>query len=537
MIESIGTIILSTSHFFELLLYSCMNTLYMIEEEFLSNDGGNLISHGDIKPGNIILDSTKTIPVIDIIDFGTCGPSNGYNFAATGLYLAPERMGNTNCEKEILLACLTTNSVATTLDSRSPREYGNGDDLYALSITMLEFLMCESIEQKYGNIPLIAGKKFYNDFISSERYNFYKNRIPEILDMIEKSLTSKPKDRQDYFFNFKKSEYYEMLKSKEKQLQMKRDVALFFALIPDNNESSFQLPTQLFKHPEFLDPNKFDGFKMESNRTSMDQTPSPMHQYYLKILKPYFGEETFKIVKCQVNKSLDIICRRASSRDRLHGGDRGVRGPAEERDRSPTSTPMFSRSISGNSPAEALQRDYDHFKQLENYQRESERTLAMIQDQIDRCHQSTSALPEDSAQARNSSRESAPSRVFSPSARVLPIRPVSEYAYIDLVRFVVGTVIIANLTFDEAKSMLAEHRRNNPSPSWVADDATGVRQYFTPRENRFGSTDPNSGFGGNDIRYNQRAQSGNQRERETGRRSNGQNSRSKASSSRSKASQ
>ena len=75
------------------------------------------------------------------------------------------------------------------------------------------------------------------------------------------------------------------------------------------------------------------------------------------------------------------------------------------------------------------------------------------------------------------------------------------------------------MTTAEAQRRIAQHRRDNPSPQFVRDNATGVRQYFQERPRRFGNSGVTSSFGGEDIRETQdvspsRGLGGSQRDRE-----------------------
>ena len=184
--------------------------------------------------------------------------------------------------------------------------------------------------------------------------------------------------------------------------------------------------------------------------------------------------------------------------------------PVRQPQSSPEPNIRFNRSIRSFNPAAALQRDYERVR------RESERTLGMIQDQIDRAHQSTSALPQEN----DSSRPAVAGRVHVPPPRVLDVQHPDDYSYTDLVRFVERrSVWITNMTTSEAQRRIAQHRRDNPSPQFVRDDATGVRQYFQEQPRRFGNSGVTSSFGGEDIRERQdvspsRGLGGSQRDRE-----------------------
>ena len=129
---------------------------------FTSNQGIYLgtISHGDIKPGNILLSFKNNIPTIDLTDYGTCGPDEkeddpSCKYAGTRYYLPKSRWGTLKDEQTAIETLayksigshLSTdaNSTAAKVDSRTPRIHGNADDFYAFGVTLLEFMMGESI--------------------------------------------------------------------------------------------------------------------------------------------------------------------------------------------------------------------------------------------------------------------------------------------------------------------------------------------------------------------------------------------------------
>ena len=262
--------------FLELLTLSIFETLYALIDKFAIKDKSELtdnpfllktISHGDIKPGNILISFQNGNPKIDLTDYGTCGPDETIEemessttgemmsktksciFAGTKLYLPDYRWGSTKDEQESLQSLQSSNLIynscsfhdatttASKVSSRKPRLHGNADDFYAFGITLLEFFMSESILTLDNNFYLAKNYQLFSIFENSgERFDYYNEKVPDLVKLLKESLEKPPLARNENFFKFRTSTYYETLSSSEKRKEMKHQVNLFFAILPDKND-------------------------------------------------------------------------------------------------------------------------------------------------------------------------------------------------------------------------------------------------------------------------------------------------------------
>ena len=142
-------------------IYSVFKTLYTLDDIFKVSLGS--ISHGDIKPGNILLsiDIASERCKLILTDFGTSGPDEKPSdtkkkssiYSGTKIYMPPNRWGDgsnqqsttTGSYKSVSYESIIKNSTANYDKSLRPREHGNADDVYAIGVTLLELMMSTSI--------------------------------------------------------------------------------------------------------------------------------------------------------------------------------------------------------------------------------------------------------------------------------------------------------------------------------------------------------------------------------------------------------
>ena len=217
-------------------IYSVFKTLYTLDDIFKVSLGS--ISHGDIKPGNILLsiDIVSWRCKLILTDFGTSGPDEKPSdtkkkssiYSGTQKYMPYNRWGDgpdqqsttTGSYKSVSYESIIKNSTASYDKSLRPREHGNADDVYAIGVTLLELIMSTSIEYFYCEVGIARNYELYHVLERDNfRYGYYYSRCPKLLELLQNCLQKEPSDRDSFYRNFRTSKYFKELESNIKTLE------------------------------------------------------------------------------------------------------------------------------------------------------------------------------------------------------------------------------------------------------------------------------------------------------------------------------
>merc|ERR1719220_408356 len=112
---------------------------------------------------------------------------------------------------------------------------------------LLQFMMSESIgtiRSQSGNLDKKSCKawadhEIYNVFKNSSKFNLYNEKVPHLVKLVHDCFSvASSNEREDVFIDFLQSGYFDNLCSKEKQEEIRTNVKIFFAAIPDKDSKS-----------------------------------------------------------------------------------------------------------------------------------------------------------------------------------------------------------------------------------------------------------------------------------------------------------
>ena len=291
--------------FIEFIALITFRTLFNLVKFFPDIPG---IAHGDIKPNNLLLTLDFDELELVLTDYGTCGPDeisseDSYNqktnYSGTDLYLPKYRWGknqgsgSNNQATEIStyksINITDSKTTATNDPTRAIRTHGHADDAYAIGITLLELVMAESI------VTLDPSMQYANEYElfqileeNTERFIFYKEKCPKLIEVIRNCLKKDPDERTKFFKEFETSEYFKQLSDESYLNQTKKLINQFFSFIPSKVENGNAKEAFINQAKDIIDKYLQDA---EQTSEDINKPLDQLKSFYAKNIKPYFGAE------------------------------------------------------------------------------------------------------------------------------------------------------------------------------------------------------------------------------------------------------